>query len=116
MAATIEQVKAFVEIPVDGNTAVMRDEDIRTIIGVESNPFRAAAAVARKLASIYAQRIDIAAGSVRVQNSAIFRNYADLADKLELRALRDSASITPPIVAGGQDGTFHSELFNPQTR
>lgn len=110
MAATEAQLRVLLQDPA-GATEILSTTDYATIISLESNVYRAAAAAARAIAAKYASKVDVKAGPVAVSNSDKYDHYIDLATSFDVRADAGGGygSDTTPL-APGLTGVSISEM------
>lgn len=84
-----------------GDDEILSTTDYDNVIEVEAtNIYRAAAMAARMIAATFAQKVNVAAGSVKISLEEKYQHYVSLADKLDFRARE----------GGGGSG----EEYNPQ--
>jgi hypothetical protein len=96
MAATIAQIRVITGAGVTDIT----DDDITAILGIESEVYRASAAVCRNIAAGYATKVSVTAGPVKVANEQKFAHWSKLADKFDFRAREGGGGLAAPVVTG----------------
>ncbi len=85
MAWTITQLKLLMDDP---TPTLLSDNDYTAILAIESNLYRAALLACQKLASRYAQKMKISAGSISIDMQQKFEHYLSLGEFY--RGLADS--------------------------
>jgi hypothetical protein len=110
MAATEAQLRSLLQDP-SGAGEKLSTADYSTIIALESNVYRAAAAGARMIAAKYAAKTDVKAGPVSVANSDKYEHYIDLAKSFDQRA-REGGGVTGDVTPLGPEltGVSTSEM------
>ena len=104
MAATVAIVRALVGD--DGATEIKSDAHYTTIIGLETNPYRAAALAARTLAAHFSQKVATTVGPMSMENQQKAENFRALASEYDRLALTSSGGdpdpngLGTPVVSG----------------
>lgn len=87
MAITETQIRRLVQDnPGGGGTDVLATADYELIIATETNILRAGAMAARMIASTFAEKVQVAAGSAKIELQDKYQHYIDLANRWDNRA------------------------------
>jgi hypothetical protein len=91
MAITIDQLRLMT-----GDTSVpyiMEDAQYTLVIGIEgTNYYNAAFLACNSLAGIFAEKVSLTAGPVKIENQQKYEHYTDLADKYRQMAREGEGS------------------------
>ena len=93
MAATVAIVRALVGD--DGDTEIKNDAHYTTIIGLETNEYKAAALAARTLAAHFAQKVATSIGDVKIENQQKSEAYRQLATEYDKQAAQGGGAADP---------------------
>jgi hypothetical protein len=85
MVATEATTRLLVGDPA-GASQYLTTADYTAIIALETNEYRAAAAAARSIAAILADKVTIAVGPLKLELTHKYKNFIDLAGRYDFRA------------------------------
>ncbi|NIQ05703.1 MAG: hypothetical protein GWO20_08255, partial [Candidatus Korarchaeota archaeon] len=101
MAITEAQVRRLVQDnPDGGGTNILASDDYSLIITTEPKLYRAAALAARMIASTFAEKVEIAAGSAKIRLQQKYRQYMHYANAFDSRAEEGDLSGATPQLHG----------------
>ena len=89
MTITVAQIRALLGV----DEATLSDDSIEVVIDLETNVYRAAAVCAKILAAQYADKINIKAGPVSVEEEAKFAHWKSIAAGFDSRASSGGCNI-----------------------
>lgn len=84
MAATEAQLRVMLDDPA-GASELLSTAEYTVLLAIETTVYRAAALAARSIAAQFAEKVELAAGSVRIALQQKYNHYMTLADRYDFR-------------------------------